>query len=330
MTSAGKHVCYLGEHSALVAVLVALNKFRFMAIVLIAGGSGLIGMRLSELLTEQGHEVRHFSRSAAGTSPYATFQWDVARGTYDAAAFRGVTHVIHLAGAGIADARWTDRRKQLIIESRTESTRLLKKGIAAHGPTVKAYLAGSAIGFYGDSGEKLVTEEAPAGEGFLSESVSIWEQAIQEIPEELNLPTLVVRTGIVLSPKGGALQKMLLPLHLFVSSYFGNGQQWYSWIHLDDICRIFAKGVSDDDFRGLYNGVAPKPVRNKTLARALITASKKPAFLLPAPAFILRLALGEMSHTILDSCQVSSAKLNDSGFTFDHPSIVPALEDLLQ
>lgn len=300
-----------------------------MAIVLIAGGSGLIGMRLSKLLTEQGHEVRHLSRSAGGSSLYTTFQWDVAGGSYDAAAFQGVTHVIHLAGAGIADARWTDRRKQLIIESRTESTHLLKKGIAAHGATVKAYLAGSAIGFYGDSGEKLVAEDAAAGNGFLSESVSIWEDAIQEIPQELNLPTLVVRTGIVLSPQGGALQKMLLPLHLFVSSYFGDGQQWYSWIHIDDICRIFVKGVNDDDFRGLYNGVAPNPVRNKTLAQALITASKKSAFLLPAPAFILRLALGEMSHTILDSCQVSAAKLKDSGFTFEHPTIVPALEDLL-
>ncbi len=301
-----------------------------MGIVLIAGGSGLIGMRLSELLTEQGHEVRHFSRSVGGRSPYATFQWDVAGGSYDEAAFREVTHVVNLAGAGIADARWTGHRKQLIIKSRTESTRLLKEGIAAHGQTVKAYLAGSAIGYYGDSGERLVAEDAPAGRGFLSDSVSIWEYAIQEIPEELNLPTLVVRTGIVLSPKGGALQKMLLPLNLFVSAYFGDGQQWYSWIHIDDLCRIFVKGVNEDGFRGLYNGVAPNPVRNKTLAQALITASKKPAFLLPAPAFILRLALGEMSHTILDSCQVSAANLAGSGFTFEHPSIVPALEDLLQ
>lgn len=301
-----------------------------MAIVLIAGGSGLIGMRLSELLTEQGHEVRHFSRSTGGPSPYATFQWDVVAGNYDKAAFQEVTHVVNLAGAGIADARWTARRKRLIIESRTQSTRLLKEGIAAHGQKVKAYLAGSAIGYYGNSGEKGVTEEAPAGEGFLSDSVAIWEQAIQEIPEELKLPTLVVRTGIVLSPEGGALQKMLIPLNLFVSAYFGDGQQWYSWIHIDDICRIFVKGVNDDDFRGLYNGIAPHPVRNKTLAQALITASKKPALLLPAPAFILRLVLGEMSHTILDSCQVSAAKLKDSGFTFEHPMIVPALEDLLQ
>jgi uncharacterized protein (TIGR01777 family) len=300
-----------------------------MAIVLIAGGSGLIGMRLSEMLTEQGHEVRHFSRSVGGRSPYKTFQWDVAAGSYDEAAFQEVTHVVNLAGTGIADARWTDRRKRLIIESRTESTRLLKEGIATHAPTVKAYLAGSAIGYYGNSGEKLVTEDASAGDGFLSESVSIWEQAIQEIPEELNLPTLVVRTGIVLSPKGGALQKMLLPLNFFVSAYFGDGQQWYSWIHIDDICQIFAKGVNDDSFRGWYNGVAPHPVRNKTLAQALITASNKPAFLLPAPAFILRLVLGEMSHTILDSCQVSTKKLMASGFTFEHPNIVPALEDLL-
>ncbi|MGH1433579.1 MAG: TIGR01777 family oxidoreductase [Lewinella sp.] len=300
-----------------------------MAIVLIAGGSGLMGMRLSELLSQEGHEVRHLSRSTKHDSLYPTYQWNVQQATYDEAAFRGVTHVINLAGAGIADARWTDQRKQLIIDSRTQSTRLLKTGIVAHGQTVKAYLAGSAIGYYGDRKAMLMTEGAPAGNGFLSQSVSIWEQAIQEIPDELNMPTLIVRTGIVLSPKGGALQKMLLPLNLFVSTYFGDGQQWYSWIHIDDICRIFVKGVNDNQFRGLYNGVAPNPVSNKSLAKAIITASKKPALLLPAPAFMLRLILGEMSHTILDSCKVSAAKLAESGFTFKHPSITPALQDLL-
>lgn len=300
-----------------------------MATVLIAGGTGLIGTRLSEMLTADGHEVRHLSRSVGTKAPYPTFRWDVERGTYDAAAFQGVTHIVNLAGAGIADGRWTDQRKALIISSRTESTHLLRRAIAAHGSTVRAYLAGSAIGYYGDRGEQWLHETDAPGQGFLSDSTKQWEAAIAKIPTELQLPTLVVRTGIVLSAQGGALPKMLLPLHLFTSTYFGDGQQWYSWIHIDDICRIFLRGVTDDGFRGTYNGVAPQPARNKTLAQALITATEKPALLTPAPAFALKIALGEMSHTVLDSCRVSADQLTASGFTFQFPELLPALRDVL-
>ncbi|PSR09429.1 MAG: TIGR01777 family protein [Bacteroidetes bacterium] len=301
-----------------------------MAIVLIAGGSGLIGERLSFLLKAAGYEVRHFSRAVKPASPYPTYVWDVDKGTYDATAFEGVTHVINLAGAGIADARWTSSRKRLIIESRTASTRLLKKGIAAYGPEVKAYLAGSAIGYYGNRGDDWLPETAAPGKGFLSESVQLWEAAIAELTAELNLPTLLVRTGIVLSTQGGALPKMLLPLQVLTSTYFGDGQQWYAWIHIDDLCRIFVRGVADDTFRGCYNGVSPHPARNKTLAQALITATGKPAVLLPAPALALQFALGEMSHTVLDSARVSAQKLEASGFVFEYPELVPALQDLLE
>jgi uncharacterized protein len=301
-----------------------------MAVVLIAGGSGLIGERLSYLLQEAGHKVRHFSRSVKPASPYPTYVWDVENGTYDATAFAGVTHVINLAGAGIADARWTSSRKQLIIESRTHSTRLLKEGIAAYGQQVKAYLAGSAIGYYGNRGDDWLPETAAPGDGFLSESVQLWEESIAELTTELNLPTLLVRTGIVLSTQGGALPKMLLPLHLLTSTYFGDGQQWYAWIHIDDLSQVFVRGVADDNFRGCYNGVAPNPARNKTLAQALITATGKPAVLLHAPALALQFALGEMSHTVLDSARVSAEKLAASGFVFEYPELVPALQDLLE
>lgn len=300
-----------------------------MATVLIAGGSGLIGTRLSQLLRENGHEVRHFSRRPKPNSPYPTFVWDIKQGTYDASAFIGVTHVIHLAGAGIADSRWTPKRKEIIIKSRTESTRLLQEGILAHGQSVTAYLAGSAIGFYGDREEEILTEDAAAGDGFLSESVTIWEQAIEALTKVTQLPTLTIRTGIVLSTQGGALPKMLLPLHFFVSTYFGDGQQWYSWIHLDDICRMFLRGVEDSSFRGVYNGVAPNPARSKTLAATLIKATGKLALLLPAPAFALRLILGEMSHTVLDSARVSTEKLEAEGFRFTFPELEAAVRDLV-
>ena len=300
-----------------------------MSSILIAGGSGLLGTRLTELLLEKGHEVRHLSRRARTGASVPTFQWNIHTGEFDPAALAGVDYVVHLAGAGIADARWTESRKQLIIKSRTESTRLLKQAIAEHGSSVKAYLAGSAIGYYGDRGGEILTEEARPGSGFMPHSVQLWEEAIAEIPSELKLPTLVVRTGIVLSTQGGALPKMTMPLNFFTSVFFGDGQQWYSWIHIDDLCAIFVRAIEEGDWEGVYNGVAPHPARNKDFAQGLIDASGKPALLLPAPAFALRLALGEMSHTVLDSTRCSADKLLEKGFAFQYPELVPALKDLL-
>lgn len=299
-----------------------------MAVVLIGGGSGLVGSRLSELLITQGHEVRHLSRSAKSSNGIQTYQWDVNAATYDAAAFANVSHVINLAGAGIVDKRWTPARKKVIIESRTKSTRLLKKGIAEHGQTVKAFLSASAIGYYGDRGETLVDETSAPGDGFLSESVKQWEAAIKEIPDELQLPTLILRIGIVLSTKGGALPQMLLPLSFLTSVYFGDGQQWYSWIHIDDMCRLFIKGIDDEDFRGLYNGVAPAPKRNKDFAQALIDATNSSALLVPSPVFAMKIALGEMAHTILDSNKVSAQKVQEADFEFQYPELVDAVKHL--
>jgi uncharacterized protein (TIGR01777 family) len=301
-----------------------------MATVLIGGGSGLIGQRLSVLLTEAGHEVRHLSRRERPFALFATYRWDVKQGEIDPAALEGVTHVINLAGAGIADSRWTESRKKLIINSRVESTRLLKRAIREQQAPIKAYIAGTANGYYGDRGSEWLAEDSAPGKGFLATSTQSWEAAVHEIPDELNLPTLVIRTGIVLSTAGGALPKMLLPLHAFTSTYFGDGNQYYSWIHLDDICRIFMRGITDDQFRGTYNGSGPEPVTNKAFAQALIEATEKNAVLLPAPAFALRLALGDMADTVLNSTRCSVQKLLDAGFEFEHPDLVPALRDLLE
>ncbi|MCB0638943.1 MAG: TIGR01777 family oxidoreductase [Lewinella sp.] len=301
-----------------------------MATILIGGGSGLIGTRLSAMLQEAGHEVRHLSRRVRTQASFPTFQWNIKTGDIDGQAFDGVDIVINLAGAGIADGRWTESRKQLIISSRTDSTRLLQQAIQAHGHQVKAYLAGSAIGYYGDRGNEWLKETAQPGTGFLSESTVQWEAATQELSETLNLPSLTVRTGIVLSTRGGALPKMMMPLKLFTSTYFGDGQQWYSWIHIDDLCRIFVRGVADDDFRGTFNGVSPNPVRNKELAATLPKAARQPALVVPAPSLALKTALGEMSHTVLDSTRCSADKLVETGFTFQHPDLLPALTDLLE
>lgn len=300
-----------------------------MSRVLIGGGTGLIGLHLSELLAREGYEVSHLSRKKRPDARFPTYQWDVRAQTIEDEAITRADYVINLAGAGIADARWTDKRKQLIIDSRTESTRLLKTSFERLNHFPKAYLSSSAVGYYGDRGAQMLHEEDPPGDGFLSESCILWENAVNELAA-LVPRTFVLRTGIVLSTRGGALEKMLLPLKGFVSTYFGDGSQYYSWIHIDDICRIYLHALRNESIQGTFNGVAPYPATNKELAQALPQAAGKPALVLPAPAFALKVVLGEMSHTVLDSARCSAEKLLASGFEFAHPELEPALRDLVK
>ena len=299
--------------------------------VLIGGGSGLVGQRLTRLLAERGDEVRILTRSPERAGgPHEEFGWDAARGTIEAAALAGVTHVVNLAGAGIAEARWTPRRKALIIESRTGTTQLLADAVADTGAGVEAFVSAGAIGYYGDRGDQLVDEDSAPGTGFLSESTILWERAVGEFAGQTGVRTCVLRTGIVLSPDGGALEKMLTPARLGVSGYFGAGSQYYSWIHIDDIARAYLAALDDERFSGPVNAVAPEPVTCKTLAQVLAKALPNPCIAAPVPAFGLKLALGEMSHTVLDSTRVSAAKLDiDLGFDFRFREIEPALRDLV-
>ena len=299
-----------------------------MSRVLIGGGSGLIGHHLSELLAREGYEVCHLSRRKRPDARFPTYQWDVKAQTIDDEAITGADYVINLAGAGIADARWTDKRKKVIINSRTESTRLLKTSFERLEHFPRAYLSASAVGYYGDRGAQVLHEEDPPGEGFLSKSCILWENAVSEVAAIVPR-TVILRTGIVLSTQGGALEKMLLPLKGFVSTYFGDGSQYYSWIHIDDVCRAYLHALRNESVDGIFNGVAPHAVTNKELAQTLPKAAGKPALVLPAPAFALRLALGEMAHTVLDSSRCSADKLLATGFSFAHPELSTALRDLL-
>lgn len=295
--------------------------------ILIGGGTGFVGMPLSHALAERGYVVRHLSRSADPDSPYETFVWDVMNGTIDDRAFAGVDYIMNLAGAGIADGRWTTKRKQIIIRSRTESTGLLADAMARLGIKPKLYLSASAVGYYGDRGEAVMTEDDEPGHGFLSRSCVLWEDAVAEI-ERIGVPTFVNRTGIVLHPGGGALEKMLLSLNVNVSTYFGSGEQFYSWIHLEDIVGIYIHAI-ERGLTGTFNGVAPNPVRNKQLAQTLGPAMGKKALVVPAPAFAMKVAMGEMSHTVLDSTRCSAEKIEAAGYAFRHPELSQALTDLL-
>lgn len=301
-----------------------------MSTILIAGGSGLVGTHLSQMLQAAGHKVLHLSRKRNLNAKFPAYAWDLEKKSIEQEAVDKADFIINLAGAGVADKRWTEERKRLIISSRVDSTLLLKAAIERRSSPPKAFISASAIGYYGSRGDNLMTEEDPAGkDSFLAESVSAWEDAVEKIAET-GIRTVKIRIGVVLSTQGGALEKMLIPSHFFTATYFGDGQQWMSWIHLDDICRIFIEAIDDEKISGVFNGVATHPFRNKDLIEELKNAVGKPAIMLPAPAFVLRAAMGEMADVVLDSTRVSSKKIESKGFKFLFTDLQPALRDLLR
>lgn len=289
---------------------------------LLAGGTGLIGSRLAELLREKGYTVRILTRSPKGE---AQFAWNPAAGTMDEKALQGVDCVVNLAGAGIADQCWTDARKRKIVDSRVQSARTLHKAMEHKAARPKAYLSSSAIGYYGNSGERMMVEtDAPVGGGFMVECCQQWEQAADEVAV-LGIRTVKFRIGIVLAKDGGALAEIVKPLRFGLGTYFADGQAWWSWIHLDDVCRMFIWAIENQEVEGVFNAVAPNPVRGKHLVEATAKTMRQPAVFVPAPAFALQLALGEMSAVVLNSNLVSSEKVSRAGFKFAYQELEEAL-----
>ena len=296
--------------------------------ILIAGGTGLIGQRLSILLRQRGYEVIHLSRKENKTAAFPTYAWQPEKGTIDLNALDKTDAIINLAGAGIADKRWSKDRKREIIESRTEGNSLINTYLRTTKNNIQTYLSASAIGFYADRGNELMTETAPVGTGFLAESTLAWEKAIDNIAHT-NVRTVVLRIGIVLTPQGGALEKMLIPFKFRTALYFGNGQQWVSWIHIDDLCNLFIWALENPDIHGTFNAVSPHPLSNFDLTAAISTAKGGHYLTVPAPSFALRLAMGEMADMILGSTKVSSQKVENHGFKFEFSDIHAALKNLL-
>ncbi len=293
--------------------------------ILIAGGSGLIGSRLAEMLRSQGHTVRLLSRTPKGEGQ---FFWNPASGEMDTAALQDVDVVINLAGAGIADKRWTAARKKELVESRVQSAALLYRKMEGMGKRPKAYLSASGVGYYGNSGEAWMREDLPpVDQSFMVECCQKWESAAEQMPT-LGIRTVIFRTGVVLAQEGGALAEIVKPLRFGLGAYFGNGQAWWSWVHLDDVCRAFIWAIDNQAVAGTFNLSSPTPARGKDLVKATAKAGKRPAVILPAPAFVLRLVFGEMSAVILNSNRVSSEKLTQAGFEFQWPEINAALRDI--
>jgi len=306
-----------------------------MPTVLITGGTGMIGKALSELLLQKGYKIIIITRAVPSQKPVTGLSyalWNVSKQTMDTAAVQQADYIVHLAGAGVADKRWTNKRKKEIIASRTQSSALLVKAMNENNNPVKAVISSSAIGWYGpDPGipnTHPFVETDPPADDFLGETCRQWEDSIQ--PVTLAGKRLVIlRTGIVLSKEGGALNEFIKPLRFGIAAILWNGKQAISWIHIDDLCRMFVQAIEDEQLQGVYNAVAPKPVSNKALTLQLAKAIKNKFYIaIYIPSFILKLVLGGMSIEVLKSTTVSALKIRNAGFNFIYPSIEAAINQL--
>ncbi|GAA4448332.1 TIGR01777 family oxidoreductase [Nibrella saemangeumensis] len=298
--------------------------------VLITGGTGTIGQRLTQLLQEQGYQVAYLSRSTKPIANVKVYQWDVKKGTLDPQAILTADYIIHLAGAGIADERWTDARKKEILESRTQSTQLLADALRTTQHHVKAFISTSAIGYYGaDTGDQPMTETSTAGTDFMAQVVRAWERSVDQVAA-LGIRTVKLRTGVVLTMAGGALPKLAQPIRLGAGAPIGSGQQYISWIHIDDLCRMFTQAMTDSRWEGVYNAVAPEPVTNEALTRQIAKVLGKPLILPKIPAFTIKLMFGELAITVLGSSLVLNKRIRDeTGFLYQYGNLSAALEQLM-
>ncbi len=313
-----------------------------MPVVLIAGGTGLIGKNLTRHLNAKGYEVIIVSRKPSHTSgnPMITFaNWNIDEQKMDIDALLKADYIINLAGAGVMEKKWTKKYKKEIVESRTKSSELLIRALQENTNHVKTIISSSAIGWYslnptfsttsgeGVANKSFIESDAP-GEDFLGETCRLWEESIEPVTK-LNKRLVKLRTGIVLSNEGGAFAEFKKPLRFGIAAILGDGKQIISWIHIDDLCRMFIYAIENENLSGSYNAVAPLPVNNKNLILKLAKKMRK-QFYIPVhvPQFLLKLILGERSTEILKSATVSCEKIKAAGFIFLYPSIDAALKEL--
>jgi uncharacterized protein (TIGR01777 family) len=290
-------------------------------IIGLTGASGFLGKRILDLALRRGHEIVAFTRDPRRTIPGCTMRAFTLDAPPD---ITGCEALIHLAGEPVAGI-WTAAKKRRIVESRVLGTRRIVEAIAAAPEKPEVLVSGSAIGFYGDRGEEELLETSPAGTGFLAETVRAWEAEAAKAP---GVRTVLLRTSLVLGLGGGALGPMLPVFRLGLGGRFGDGRQWMSWIHLEDLARLVLFAVENMDVRGPLNAAAPWPVRNADFTRTLARTLRRPAFC-HVPALALRAVLGGFSRELLDSKRVLPAAATEHGFGFQFPELAPALRELL-
>lgn len=302
--------------------------------VLITGGTGLVGKTLTRTLVDKGYQVIILTRDISGkatSGPVQYAQWDVKKQQIDPDVLLKADHIIHLAGAGVVEKKWTEAYKKEIVESRTESSQLLIHALQNNPNKVKTIVSASAIGWYGADRDPVhpFTETDTADSSFLGDTCRRWEESIEPV-EQFGKRLVKLRIGIVLSNEGGALAEFKKPLQFGVAAILGSGRQIVSWIHIDDLCRLFVAGIEQEHLSGSYNAVAPNPVSNKTLVTTLARAMKcRFCITVYVPSFVLKIMMGQRSIEVLKSATVSCNKITGAGFTFQYNTIEDALKNLV-
>ncbi|MFN8416672.1 MAG: TIGR01777 family oxidoreductase [Cytophagaceae bacterium] len=293
--------------------------------VLITGGSGLVGRKLTELLLANNISVVWLSRHESKNAPVPTFVWNYDTGELDPNAMVGVTHIVHLAGAGVFDKKWTEDYKKEIMDSRVKSAKLLHNKATSD---LKVYVSASAIGWYGaDHGDRILTETDPNGIDFLAEVTKHWEAQADQFSKSCRV--VKIRIGIVMAKEGGALPMMVKPVKFGVGTPLGKGNQYMSWVHIDDLAHMFYQGLIQESWSGVYNACAPNPVTNAYLTQTIAKKLHKKLWLPNVPEWVLKIMFGNgRTESLLGSLKVSSQKVLNQGFVFKFNAIEEAIENL--
>lgn len=297
--------------------------------VLLVGGSGLVGRQLQKHLTSKGYSVSILGRSISKLENVNSYSWNISSKTIDEKAITSADYILNLSGAGIADKRWSNSRKKIIISSRVDSTKLLIETIKKTNSKPKAFISASAIGYYGSTNsDKIFKENDLPSNDFLGNCCKSWEDSTNEV-KTLGIRRTIIRIGIVLSRNGGALTKMITPYKYGFGSAIANGKQYMPWIHINDLCEIFITAIENKEMEGAFNAVSPEHITNKEFSISLAHRLKKQIWLPNVPKIIIQLILGKMSVIITNGSRVSSKKILDQGFNFKYSNLAHALDDIL-
>lgn len=300
--------------------------------ILITGGTGFVGKELVKLLLKKGYYINLLVRGEVNNidNPnLRTFKWDVCKGEIDKDCIKNADAIIHLAGEGIGAKRWTDERKRQIIESRTKSIRLIYDLLRRNKNQVKHIISASAVGYYGNRGNELLAEDSLPSKDFLAETCIEWEEAVDE-GRKFGLRIVRLRSGIILGEHGGVLSQMNKSLKYGLGVIPGSGNQWVSWIHLQDAINIYTYFLESESREGVYNMVAPETVTLDELTRSIAKSKNQSPLFLHVPEFALKIAIGEMSLMVLESTKASSEKLRTTGYKFSYPTLKGALDDIYE
>ena len=305
------------------------NEKSSRPLVLITGGRGLIGRNLSPVLLSEGYDVALLTRNEGKQGHIKAYTWNPEKGMIDPRAFEGVDYLVHLAGANLGERRWTKKRKEEIISSRSGAAAFLFRVITENKINLQAYITASATGYYGSvTSEKIFEEDDPASDDFLGTTCRLWEEEAGRF-EEIGIRTVRIRNAVVLAEKEGVLTRLMNPAKFGFVVRLGSAKQYFPWIHIHDLCGIYLKAIKDQSMQGAYNAVAPEHIDHNDFVRAMARAMRRPVILPPFPGWIIKAALGEMADIILRGSRISSGKIIESGFSFRFKTAGDALGNII-